>query len=130
MKTKVVIIGAGPAGLTAGYFAFQKRRHVVVLEADPIYVGGIRARQLTRLSFRYRRSPFSQNPKRSKTLWTEILRTTCSLAPLIAHFFTAANFFVSLEADRRLLKLGVFKSILCILSWLKARLFPVRTAEF
>src|SRR5262249_57261219 len=41
MKTKVVIIGAGPAGLTAGYLLSKEEIDAVVLEADPVYVGGI-----------------------------------------------------------------------------------------
>jgi protoporphyrinogen oxidase len=41
MKPKVVIIGAGPAGLTAGYLLSKNDVSVLVLEADPVYVGGI-----------------------------------------------------------------------------------------
>src|SRR5262249_62392083 len=41
MKPKVVIIGAGPAGLTAGYLLSKNELDVLVLEADPVYVGGI-----------------------------------------------------------------------------------------
>ena len=41
MKTKVAIIGAGPAGLTAGYLLSKEGIEVTVLEADPMYVGGI-----------------------------------------------------------------------------------------
>src|SRR6476469_8818454 len=41
MKTSVAIVGAGPAGLTAGYLLAKNEVDAVVLEADPIYVGGI-----------------------------------------------------------------------------------------
>src|SRR3989442_5619651 len=41
MKPRVAIIGAGPAGLTAGYLLSKNDVDVVVLEADPVYVGGI-----------------------------------------------------------------------------------------
>ena len=37
----VVIIGAGPAGLTAGYLLSKQGVPVTVLESDPVYVGGI-----------------------------------------------------------------------------------------
>src|SRR5882757_8957588 len=36
-----LIIGAGPAGLTAGYLLSKAGKPVVVLEQDPTYVGGI-----------------------------------------------------------------------------------------
>ena len=39
--TDVLIIGAGPAGLTAGYLLSKRGRDVMVLEKDPVYVGGI-----------------------------------------------------------------------------------------
>jgi protoporphyrinogen oxidase len=41
MKTNVAIIGAGPAGLTAAYLLSKSEVPVTVLEADPVYVGGI-----------------------------------------------------------------------------------------
>src|SRR5204863_145115 len=41
MKSTVPIIGAGPAGLTAAYLLSKNKVDVSVLEADPIYVGGI-----------------------------------------------------------------------------------------
>ena len=40
-KTNVAIIGAGPAGLTAAYLLSKNDVSVTVLEADPVYVGGI-----------------------------------------------------------------------------------------
>src|SRR6266550_3725398 len=41
MKTDVAIIGAGPAGLTAAYLLSKNQVEVTILEADPVYVGGI-----------------------------------------------------------------------------------------
>jgi len=37
----VAIIGAGPAGLTAAYQLTKLGFSVVVIEKDPVYVGGI-----------------------------------------------------------------------------------------
>ncbi len=42
MKKTALIIGAGPAGLTAAYELLEKTNiHPIVIEADPKYVGGI-----------------------------------------------------------------------------------------
>ncbi|HVU41648.1 MAG TPA: FAD-dependent oxidoreductase, partial [Xanthobacteraceae bacterium] len=40
-ETDVFVIGAGPAGLTAGYCLAKEGRSVVIIERDPVYVGGI-----------------------------------------------------------------------------------------
>ena len=44
----------------------------------------------------------------------------------ISDFYGGKFFSYPLRPIEALLKLGVFKSILCVLSWLKARLFPIR----
>jgi protoporphyrinogen oxidase len=38
---EVFVIGAGPAGLTAAYCLTKEARSVIIIERDPIYVGGI-----------------------------------------------------------------------------------------
>jgi protoporphyrinogen oxidase len=38
---RLVVIGAGPAGLTAAFEAQRSGFDVTVLEKDPVYVGGI-----------------------------------------------------------------------------------------
>ncbi len=37
----VFVIGAGPAGLTAAYCLTKETPSVIVIEKDPVYVGGI-----------------------------------------------------------------------------------------
>ncbi len=38
---ETLVIGAGPAGLTAAYTLAKNGRDVLILEHDPVYVGGI-----------------------------------------------------------------------------------------
>src|SRR5437879_3419589 len=128
MKTKVVVIGAGPAGLTAGYLLSKNDVDVVVVEADPVYVGGI-SRTATYKGFHFDIGGhrFFSKSKAVEDLWTEILPNDMLTRPRSSRIFYGGKFFsYPLKPVEALLKLGIFKSILCILSWLTARLFPVR----
>ena len=128
MNTKVVIIGAGPAGLTAGYLLSKNDVEVLVLEADPVYVGGI-SRTVSHKGFHFDIGGhrFFSKSKAVEDLWTEILPNDMLIRARSSRIFYGGKFFsYPLKPVEALLKLGVFKSTLCILSWLKARLFPVR----
>jgi len=128
MKAKVVIIGAGPAGLTAGYLLSKEEVDVVVLEADPVYVGGI-SRTVTYNGFQFDIGGhrFFSKSKAVEDLWTEILPNDMLVRPRSSRIFYDGKFFsYPLKPFEALLGLGVFRSALCVLSWLKARLFPVR----
>jgi protoporphyrinogen oxidase len=128
MKTRVVIIGGGPAGLTAGYLLSKEEVNLVVLEADPIYVGGI-SRTVTYKGFHFDIGGhrFFSKSKSVEDLWTEILPNDMLVRPRSSRIFYDGKFFsYPLKPFEALLKLGIFRSALCVLSWLKARLFPVR----
>src|SRR6184192_1243454 len=128
MKTKVAIIGAGPAGLTAGYLLSKEAVDVVVLEADPVYVGGI-SRTVTYKGFHFDIGGhrFFSKSKAVEDLWTEILPNDMLVRPRSSRIFYGGKFYsYPLKPFEALLKLGVFRSTLCILSWLKARLFRMR----
>src|SRR5437867_8971232 len=128
MKTKVAIIGAGPAGLTAGYLLSKQDVDVIVLEADPVYVGGI-SRTVTYKGFHFDIGGhrFFSKSKAVEDLWTEILPDDMLVRARSSRIFYGGKFFsYPLKPVEALLKLGVFRSTLCILSWLKARLLPVR----
>jgi protoporphyrinogen oxidase len=128
MKTTVAIIGAGPAGLTAAYLLSKNDTDVVVLEADPVYVGGI-SRTTTYKGFHFDIGGhrFFSKSKAVEDLWTEILPNDMLQRPRSSRIFYGGKFFTyPLKPFEALMKLGIFRSALCVLSWLKARLFPVR----
>src|SRR5438045_5900974 len=128
MKTTVAIIGAGPAGLTAAYLLSKNDVDVTVLEADPAYVCGI-SRTATYKGFHFDIGGhrFFSKSKTVEDLWTEILPNDMLQRPRSSRIFYGGKFFsYPLKPFEALIKLGVFQSILCVLSWLKARLLPVR----
>ncbi len=128
MKSTVAIIGAGPAGLTAAYLLSKNKVDVTVLEADPIYVGGI-SRTSTYKGFHFDIGGhrFFSKSKAVEDLWTEILPKDMLQRPRSSKIYYDGKFFTyPLKPFEALIKLGIVRSTICVLSWLKARLFPVR----
>src|SRR4051812_50140581 len=128
MKPKVVIIGAGPAGLTAGYLLSKNDVAVVVVEADPVYVGGIsRTATYKGLGFDIGGHRFFSKSKAVEDLWTEILPNDMLVRPRSSRIFYGGKIFAfSLRPFEALFQLGVGRSILLVLSWVKALGGPVR----
>ena len=131
MKTNAVIIGAGPAGLTAAYLLAKNQVPVTVLEADPVYVGGI-SRTATYKGFHFDIGGhrFFSKSKAVEDFWREILPNDLLDRPRSSRIFYNGKFFsYPLRAFEALTKLGVFNSVLCVLSWVRSRLFPVRNPD-
>src|SRR5438309_9973661 len=127
MKTKVAIIGAGPAGLTAGYLLSKEAVDVLVLEADPVYVGGI-SRTVTYKGFHFDIGGhrFFSKSKAVEDLWTEILPDDMLVRARSSRIFYGGKFFsYPLKPVVALLKLVIFSATLCIRLWRKGRLFLV-----
>src|SRR6516225_7299530 len=94
MKPKVVIIGAGPAGLTAGSLLSKNDLDVVVLEADPVYVGGIsRTASYKRFHFYIGGHRFFSKSKAVEDLWTEILPNDMLQRPRSSKIYYDGHFF-------------------------------------
>src|SRR5947209_5871516 len=128
MKSTVAIIGAGPAGLTAAYLLSKNKVDVTVLEADPIYVGGI-SRTSTYKGFHFDIGGhrFFSKSKAVEDLWTEILPNDMLQRPRSSKIYYDGKFFTyPLKPFEALMKLGIVRSTVCVLSWFKARLFPIR----
>ncbi|MFZ1218835.1 MAG: NAD(P)/FAD-dependent oxidoreductase [Chthoniobacterales bacterium] len=128
MKTNVAIIGAGPAGLTAAYLLSKNNVPVTVLEADPVYVGGI-SRTATYKGFHFDIGGhrFFSKSKEVNDFWNEILPDDMLDRPRSSRIFYNGKFFAyPLRAFEALIKLGVVRSTLCVLSYFKAKMFPVK----
>ncbi len=123
----VVIIGAGPAGLTAAYLLAKNQIPVTVLEADPTYVGGI-ARTVKYKGFHFDIGGhrFFSKSKEVEDFWSEILPNDMLERPRSSRIYYGGQFFsYPLKGGEALRKLGVVEAFRCVLSYLKARAFPM-----
>jgi protoporphyrinogen oxidase len=127
-NTSVAIIGAGPAGLTAAYLLSKQGIGVTVIEADPALVGGIaRTAKYKGYHFDIGGHRFFSKSKEVEDLWTELLPNDMLDRPRSSRIFYRGRFFsYPLKAVEALLKLGVWESMLCVLSYVKARVFPIK----
>jgi protoporphyrinogen oxidase len=127
-STKVAIIGAGPAGLTAAYLLTKANVPVVVLEADPQYVGGIsKTATYKGYHFDIGGHRFFSKSQEVENLWSEILPDDMLIRPRSSRILYRNQFYTyPLKGGEALTKLGIIESLRCGFSYLWARIFPVR----
>ncbi|PSC04092.1 FAD-dependent oxidoreductase [Alsobacter soli] len=129
--TDVLIIGAGPAGLTASYLLTKEGRDVTVLERDPHLVGGIsRTVNYKGFLFDIGGHRFFSKAKEVVDLWKEILPDDFIERPRISRIYYKGKLYsYPLKAFEALWNLGLVESALCMASYGWAKLQPVASPK-
>jgi protoporphyrinogen oxidase len=127
----VAIIGAGPAGLTAGYLLSKAGKRVAIIEKDPAYVGGI-SRTVEHEGYRFDIGGhrFFSKSQAVVDLWNEILPDGFIQRPRMSRIYYEGKFYsYPLRAFEAMRNLGVWRSGLCMASYLRSKLFPIRQVK-
>jgi len=123
-----VIIGAGPAGLTASYELMKHGVTTTVVEKDSRYVGGL-ARTVEHKGYRFDIGGhrfFSKNEE-VEGLWTEILGPELLTRDRLSRIYYQGRYFAyPLKAANALWNLGPVETVRCMASYARARVQPVR----
>jgi len=123
----VLIIGAGPAGLTAGYLLTKNTDlSVALLEKDAQYVGGIsRTEKFENHYFDIGGHRFFSKSAEVVALWQELLPDDFIERPRSSRIFYQGKYFrYPLDGVEALKNLGVIESVRCVLSYVRARIRP------
>jgi protoporphyrinogen oxidase len=126
-----LVIGAGPAGLTAAYTLAKAGAPVTVLEQDPRYVGGIsRTVDYKGFLFDIGGHRFFSKSREVVELWDEILPDDFIDRPRLSRIFYGGKFYAyPLRAFEALWNLGIVESLGCMASYGWATLFPIRSPK-
>lgn len=126
-EPRVVIIGAGPAGLTAAYELLRQGVRCTIVEQDEV-VGGI-SRTVSHNGYLFDIGGHRFYTKVSlvERIWREVLGDDLLIRSRQSRIYYRGQFLdYPLRPGEALRKLGLRESARCGLSFLKARLRPVK----
>jgi protoporphyrinogen oxidase len=123
---RTVVIGAGPAGLTAAHELTALGRAVTVLERDD-QVGGI-ARTVVYRGYRFDIGGhrFFTKARSIQELWEDVMGDDFLVRPRLSRIHYRDHFFhYPLKPVEALMGLGPWEALRILVSYLRARAFPI-----
>ncbi len=126
----VVIIGAGPAGLTAAYQLYKRGKKSVILEKDNV-VGGIsRTVKYKDYLFDIGGHRFFTKIDAAREMWKEVLSDDLLHRKRLSRiYYNKKFFFYPIRPLNALSGLGLWNSSMIILSYIHAHLFPCKKED-
>src|SRR5690242_9496962 len=118
---KTLVLGAGPAGLTAGYLLGKAGRDVVVLEAEAQVGGLAKTVEVDGYRFDLGGHRFFTKSIEVDTLWHQILGEEFLLRPRMSRIFWNGRYLdYPLRGPDVVRKLGPVELTRCVVSYLRA----------
>ena len=128
---EIIIIGAGPAGLTAAWEAEKHGVKTLILEGDSV-VGGI-SRTVERNGWKFDIGGhrFFTKVDEVYDVWDEMLgKENFMLRPRMSRIYYNKKFFdYPLKASNALFNLGIVEAVRCVLSYIYVKINPPKTQD-
>ncbi|MBN1568495.1 MAG: NAD(P)/FAD-dependent oxidoreductase [Acidobacteria bacterium] len=124
-RSSVLIIGAGPAGLTAAYESLKKNVHPILIEKSGL-VGGIARTELYKgFRFDIGGHRFFTHFEEIQRLWEEVLQKDFIKVPRISRIYYKKRFYkYPLSLFNTISNLGALEGLLILFSYIRAKLRP------
>jgi len=129
-KKEVVIIGGGPAGLTAAYELCKLGIRPIVLEKEDKVGGLSRTESYRGFYFDLGGHRFFTKVKEVRKLWHEILQSDFLRRPRLSRiYYNRRFFFYPIKPLNALVGLGFWESTLIVLSYIKWHFFAYKRED-
>jgi protoporphyrinogen oxidase len=126
----IVVVGGGPAGLTAAYVLSKKGYQVTVLEGDSVLGGISRTAQYKGYRFDIGGHRFFTKIAPVEALWHEILGGEFISVPRLSRIHYNGKYFdYPLKARNALFGLGLWQTFRILLSYVSAKLWPSKIED-
>ena len=128
--TRVVVIGAGPAGLTAARELARRGLEAVVLEQSSSVGGLSRTESYKGYHFDMGGHRFFTKVDEVKKIWQDVLGVELLRRPRLSRIYYDGRFFnYPLRPLNALAGLGVWRALMVVLSYLRWQVFPYRQED-
>src|SRR5216684_3158305 len=129
-EKQVVVIGGGPAGLTAGYELTKFDLRPIILEKQSLVGGLARTESYKGFLFDMGGHRFFTKVEEVQKMWHELLGGEFLRRPRLSRiYYNGKFFFYPLKPLNALLGLGFWQSVLIVLSYIWWQLFPYRRED-
>jgi protoporphyrinogen oxidase len=128
--TRAVILGAGPAGLSAAYELEKSGVHSLIIEKDQFCGGLSRTEEYKGYLFDLGGHRFYTKVPMIEQIWREVLGEDLIERPRLSRIFYRSKFFsYPLDFRNALSSLGHLESVRCLFSFLFSRFFPEKPED-